>query len=76
MDTQAVSRKMSQLKLRTSSYRFSLLLCSQFALIVIAPCPRATAWSGSPGRRLQDTRGPRDLREDSGPGPESVELTC
>lgn len=37
MDTQAVSRKMSQLKLRTSSYRFSLLLCSQFALIAIAP---------------------------------------
>ena len=37
MDPQTVSRKMSQLKLRTSSYRFSLLLCSQFALIVIAP---------------------------------------
>ena len=26
------------------------------------PCPRATAWSGSPGRHLQDTRGPRGLR--------------
>ena len=37
MDTQTILRKMSQLKLRTSSYRFSLLLCSQFALIVIAP---------------------------------------
>src|SRR5262249_27678730 len=37
MGTQAVSRMMSQLKLRTSAYRFSLLLWSQFALIAIAP---------------------------------------
>ena len=42
MDTQAVWRKMSQLKLRTSSYRFSLLLCSQFALLAIAPLARTT----------------------------------
>lgn len=42
MGTQAISRKMSQLKLRTSSYRFSLLLCSQFALMVIAPLVRTT----------------------------------
>lgn len=40
MDTQALSRKMSQLKLRASSYRFSLLLCSQFALIAIEPLVR------------------------------------
>jgi len=37
MATDAASRKMSQLKLRTSSNRFALLLCSQFALIAIAP---------------------------------------
>ena len=43
MDTKAVSRKILQLKLRTSSFRFSLLLCSQFALIVIAPLARNTA---------------------------------
>ena len=42
MDKQALSRKMSQLKLRTSSYRFSLLLSSQFALIAIAPLARNT----------------------------------
>jgi voltage-gated potassium channel Kch len=35
--TQAASPKISQLKLRTTSHRFALLLCSQFALIAISP---------------------------------------
>ena len=43
MGTQAISRNISHLRLRASSYRFSLLLCSQFALIVIAPLVRTTA---------------------------------
>jgi hypothetical protein len=48
MDVQAVSRKMSRLKLWTSSYRFSLLLGSQFALIVIAPLAKNAEHHPSP----------------------------
>lgn len=42
MATQAVSRKISQLRLHTASHRFSLLLLSQFALIAIGPFASAT----------------------------------
>ena len=37
MATEAASRRMSQLKLRTSSHRFALLLFSQGSLIAISP---------------------------------------
>ena len=37
MATPATSPKLSQLKLRTTSHRFALLLCSQFALVAISP---------------------------------------
>ena len=37
MATQPVLYRISQLKLRMASYRYALLLCSQFALIVITP---------------------------------------
>lgn len=43
MDTHGILGKMSRLRLRTSSYRFSILLCSQFALIGIAPLARNTS---------------------------------
>lgn len=48
MDTQAVLHKMSQLKLQMASYRYSLLLCSQFALIAIAPLATSREYRPSP----------------------------
>ena len=48
MANQEVLHKMSQLKLRMASYRYSLLLCSQFALIAIAPLARSEEYRPSP----------------------------
>jgi voltage-gated potassium channel len=48
MGTQAVLHRMSRLKLRIASYRYSLLLCSQFAIIVIAPLVEREEYRPSP----------------------------